>query len=68
MVAVVVELIRQSFAKLYRTDLEEKQSRGEREAARGFSWVQLPSLSSSIYRGKGGGVAPLGFPLRGPAA
>ena len=59
MVAVVVELIRQSFAKLYRTDLEENRSRGSERQPWLFRWW-LPSKFLNIYRrkGRGGSLGP----------
>ena len=54
-VAVVAEKSQPSFAKHYG---EEDGYEGEEEQRRGTYrcvWVWMPSLPSSIYRGKGGG-------------
>ena len=63
---VVVELLvlQQGFAKHYRGG--GGVGGGREVCARGR--VQLPSLSLTIYRGKGGGGGALGFPRGGVEA
>ena len=62
MVEVVVEKTQQGFAKHCG---EEDMLRGRGEAVPRHVGVSLPSLSLSIYRGRGEVEAPLGFPLGG---
>ena len=47
---------------------EEEEEVLEEERAALAEGVRLPSLSLTIYRGKGGGVGALGFPRGGVAA
>ena len=63
MVAMELVVLRQSFAKHYG---EGGGVGGGEGCARGRVW--LPSLSLTIYRGKGGGGGALGFPRGGAAA
>ena len=62
MVAMELVVLRQSFAKHYGGG---GVGGGEGCARQG---VRLPSLSLTIYRGKGGGGGTLGFPRGGAAA
>jgi hypothetical protein len=55
MVAVVVKKSQQSFAKHYREEDGYEGEEGQRRGTNRSVWVRLPSLPSSIYRGKGGG-------------
>ena len=56
-------VLQQGFAKHYRAGGGVEGGRG---CARGR--VRLPSLSLTIYRGKGGGGGALGFPRGGATA
>ena len=62
MVAMELVVLRQSFAKHYGGG---GVGGGEGCARQG---VRLPSLSLTIYRGKGGGGGALGFPRGGAVA
>ncbi len=63
MVAMELVVLRQSFAKHYGGG--GAVGGGESCAREG---VRLPSLSLTIYMGKGGGGGALGFPRGGAAA